>query len=166
MAPTLKELHRLKEKVGPLPPEPRSSFLEWNYDAEIFAFGKRLNEEFEEDSLRRALTHRSYCNKLKDEGKEGLVDNVELIAEGETFIKNCVREEYGKKYAPVIVDSLEKYFLSEKLLAHVAFYIGLKDIVLTAVNCRLRKKTNKNRCAYLRLLLGIPCGRCNFSKQF
>lgn len=134
MAPTLKALKRRADKLDPLPPTPRSSFLEWNYDAEIFAFGKRLGEEFQEDLLRRALTHKSYCNKLKDEGKEeSVVDNGELIEEGERFIKNCVLEEYGN-YPPVIVDNLERYFLSEKVLAHVASHIGLKDIVLTAVS--------------------------------
>lgn len=135
MAPTLKALKRRADKIGVQPPSPRSSYLEWNYDAEIFAFGKRLGEEFEDDLLRRALTHKSYCNKLKDEGTgESVADNGELIEEGERFIKSCVLEEYGKNYPPVIVDSLERYFLSEKVLAHVASHIGLKDIVLTAVS--------------------------------
>lgn len=135
MAPTLKILYQRREKLGPPPPEPRSSFLEWNYDAEIYAFGKRLGEEFKEDILKRALTHRSYCNKLKDENKEAdLLDNDEFIEEGEKFIRDAVREEYDNRYQPVIVESLERYFLSEKVLSHVAFYAGLKDIVLTAVS--------------------------------
>lgn len=49
-----------RKKVGPEKPEPRSSYLEWNYDAEIYAFGMRLNEEFDENILRKALVHRSY----------------------------------------------------------------------------------------------------------
>lgn len=135
VAPVLHELHSRRLKLGPEPPQPRSSFLEWNYDAEIFAFGKRLGEEFNEDLLRKALTNRSYCNQLKDDNKsEALVDNGEFVEEGGRFIRDFIREEYGKIYQPVIVDSLEKYLLSEEVLAHVAFYIGLKDIVLTAVS--------------------------------
>lgn len=139
VAPTLKELHRRQEKLGPPAPQPRSSFLEWNYDAEIYAFGKRLGEEFNENVLRRALTHKSYCNKMKEEnGADSVVeDNEGLIEEGGKFIRSFVREEYGKSYPAVIVDSLERYFLSEKVLAHVAFHIGLKDIVLTAVSMKI-----------------------------
>lgn len=135
VSPTLKALYRRRKEIGPDLLEPRSSFLEWNFDAEVYAFGKRLGEEFEEDVLKRALTHRSYCNKVRDErGEENsLTDNVEFIEEGEQFIKSYVRETYGRNYPPVIVESLEKYFLSGKVLAHVAFYVGLKDIVLTAV---------------------------------
>lgn len=147
VAPVLRQLNNRKKQIDPNDtPQPRSSFLEWNYNAEIFAFGKRLGEEFQEDLLKRALTHRSYCNKVKDEQQEEkLLDNEEFIEEGGRFIKDLVREEYGKSYQPVIVESLEKYFLSEKVLAHVGFYIGLKDIVLTAVSYLSRKGTLLNQ---------------------
>ncbi|KRT79671.1 hypothetical protein AMK59_8804, partial [Oryctes borbonicus] len=78
VAPTLHELQRRRDKIGPPKPEPRSSYLEWNYDAEIFAFGKRLGEEFKEDVLRRALTHRSY---VKSQG-----DNVQ-VEDNSAFIE-------------------------------------------------------------------------------
>lgn len=63
VAPTLHELQRRKVKAGPEPPAPRSDFLEWNYDAEIYAFSKRLGEEFKDDVLRTALTHESHVVK-------------------------------------------------------------------------------------------------------
>lgn len=128
-----------RKKIGPEEPQPRSSFLEWNYDAEVYAFGKRLGEEFREDILKRALLHRSYCNQRKGEGAdEESKDNVELIEEGGRFIKECVRNVYGK-YPETIFDSIEAYLLSEGVLSHVASYMGLKDIVLTAVNEMLCK---------------------------
>lgn len=58
--PTLKELKRRRDKIGPEEPSPRSSYLEWNYDGEVYAFGKRLNENFDEDLLKTALVNRSY----------------------------------------------------------------------------------------------------------
>jgi len=42
-------------EVGPEKPRHRSEFLEWNYDSEIFAFGKRLKDEFDENLLRLAF---------------------------------------------------------------------------------------------------------------
>lgn len=134
VSPTLRELYRRQKKLGPPPPQPRSTFLEWNYDAEVYAFGKRLGENFQEDLLKRALTHKSYCNKLKDQSEKEILHNEEFIKEGEQFIRNTVKDEYGKKYPPMVFESLEAYLLSEKVLAHVALHIGLKDIVLTEVN--------------------------------
>lgn len=63
VAPTLRELQRRKLKAVPEKIVPRSDYLEWNYDAEIYAFGKRLGEKFEQNILRRALTHKSYVVK-------------------------------------------------------------------------------------------------------
>lgn len=61
-------MQKRRKKVGPEAPQPRSTFLEWNYDAEIFAFGKRLQENFNEKILRIALTNRSYVQK--DDSKQ------------------------------------------------------------------------------------------------
>lgn len=60
VAATLVQLKLQRDKLGPEKPLPRSTYLEWNYDAEIYAFGKRLNEDFQEDLLRTALINRSY----------------------------------------------------------------------------------------------------------
>lgn len=62
MGPTLEEINRRKKKLGPQPESPRSSYLEWNYDAEIFAFGKRLHEEFDKKLLKQAFIQREYSN--------------------------------------------------------------------------------------------------------
>lgn len=68
----MKELRNRRIKIGPEPEQPRSSYLEWNYEAELFAFGKRLGEEFERNLLKKALIQREYANlqefKVKEEG--------------------------------------------------------------------------------------------------
>lgn len=65
-----------------------------NYNAELFAFGKRLQEEFDADSLREALTHASYIHKetlrqqelgVSDPGL-AMKDNSQLAARGERLI--------------------------------------------------------------------------------
>lgn len=73
VAPTLVEINRRKNKLGPQKPDPRNKYLEWNYEAEIFAFGKRLHEEFDKNLLKQAFIHREYANlqeiQAKDQGE-------------------------------------------------------------------------------------------------
>ena len=65
-----------------------------NYDAELYAFGKRLQEEFDDEALREALTDASYIAKETQRQQElgvshpGLAmnNNKELAARGETVI--------------------------------------------------------------------------------
>lgn len=136
VAPTLKILKNRRDQIGPEPPSPRSSYLEFNYDAEIFAFGKRLGEEFNEDLLRQALIQKSYVNKMKDSENpdQSIKDNSELEEEGGRFISEYIKEQFSGKYATEIVNSLHQYLTTESMLSHVALHIGLKDIVLTAVS--------------------------------
>lgn len=70
-----------------------------NYHAELFAFGKRLGEEFREDLLQCAFTHRSYIvqeeMKQKEVGIEdpklSLEDNQELARRGETLMSEYLK---------------------------------------------------------------------------
>lgn len=70
-----------------------------NYDSEIFAFGKRLGEEFDTKLLQQALTERSYIireeEKQKSVGIElpilNLTDNIELSIKGLDFIDDIVK---------------------------------------------------------------------------
>ena len=56
--PILIELTRRKREEKNKRPVIRSAFLEWNRDAEIYAFNVRLSEKFDADLLEQALTHR------------------------------------------------------------------------------------------------------------
>nr|XP_023014770.1 39S ribosomal protein L44, mitochondrial isoform X1 [Leptinotarsa decemlineata]XP_023014772.1 39S ribosomal protein L44, mitochondrial isoform X2 [Leptinotarsa decemlineata] len=137
VAPTLKELYRRRVKVGPEPEKPRSAFLEWNYDSELFAFGKRLGEEIDRDLLKRALIQKEFANlqEIKAEEK-GLpvpekIHNFALIGEGDKIISTYVRAELRKTYPEDIVNAVSDYLTSEDMLSHIASHIGLKDIILT-----------------------------------
>jgi len=58
--PTLFEIKEREKIAKPLPIEKtkRSNFLEWNHNAELYAFGKRLGEEFNIEKLLKAFIHR------------------------------------------------------------------------------------------------------------
>lgn len=63
-------MKRRRDKIGLEPEQPRSSFLEWNYEAELFAFGKRLGEEFDRNLLKKALIQREYANLQEFKAQE------------------------------------------------------------------------------------------------
>lgn len=127
----MRVLKRRRDKIGPEPERPRSSYLDWNYDAELYAFGPRLNETFKPELLQRALTHKSY----KNEGKS-TEDNEELIRNGEKLINTCINE-YLKVNVSKLPDdarnAIKNYLTSESTLAHIGKHIGLKDIILCNV---------------------------------
>lgn len=141
VAPTLKELYHRAKKLGPQPEQPRSGFIEWNYRSELFAFGKRLNEDFQLPLLQSALTSHSYV--LQEEKRQSdlgvaqtnvrIEDNRKLAEVGlkltEDYVKSFLRyslpkvPEEGQK---AIADSL----LSQASLAHIASHLGTKDLIL------------------------------------
>ncbi|XP_067015421.2 large ribosomal subunit protein mL44 [Anabrus simplex] len=143
VAPTLRELKRRRDKLGPEPPSKRSSFLEWNYKAEQYAFGKRLNEEFREDLLLQAFTHRSYIIQEEEKQKEvgiedpqlDLQDNRELVETGDQFIRQYI-STYIRRSLPRFpeegIRAVCDYLMSVELLAHISSGIGTKDLILSS----------------------------------
>jgi large subunit ribosomal protein L44 len=68
--PLNKVLYRKRLAAGPEPERPRAVWSNWNYDSEIFAFGKRLNEEFNESLLKQAFIDPTYAISQKNQLKE------------------------------------------------------------------------------------------------
>uniref|UniRef100_A0A2M4APV5 Large ribosomal subunit protein mL44 n=1 Tax=Anopheles triannulatus TaxID=58253 RepID=A0A2M4APV5_9DIPT len=143
VAPTLRELRRRREKMGPEAILPRSSHTDWNYNAEIFAFGKRLQEAFEPSVLQQAFTHRSFIEQEKqkqaavgiEEPVLGVHDNRELIEQGDALIQQYV-EAFLLKALPRLphqfIGSIRKALISEEQLARVSANLGTRDIILAA----------------------------------
>lgn len=84
---------RMKSMTKPHKVYPRSGFLDWNLEAELYAFGKRLGEDFDPDLLKTAFTFRSYVIKEESRQKDVGIDvadiqkdNLELIEEGSSMI--------------------------------------------------------------------------------
>uniref|UniRef100_A0A182YJT9 Large ribosomal subunit protein mL44 n=1 Tax=Anopheles stephensi TaxID=30069 RepID=A0A182YJT9_ANOST len=143
VAPTLREFRRRREKMGPEAVMPRSSHSDWNYSAEIFAFGRRLQESFDPNVLQQAFTHQSFIDqetrKQAAVGIEqpvlGVNDNRELIAQGERLIVDYV-EAFLLTALPRLprqfVSSVREALTSEPQLAHVSSHLGTKDIIMAA----------------------------------
>lgn len=86
----MRVLKNREDKQGGKVINPRNTFLEWNLEAELYAFGKRLGEEFDSDLLLQAFTDRSYVIKEELKQKEmdfdlKMKDNRELAEEGKFY---------------------------------------------------------------------------------
>ncbi|KAF5281870.1 hypothetical protein FQR65_LT14514 [Abscondita terminalis] len=151
VAPTLRELEKRRRMAGPQPLQKRSSYLEWNYEAELYALGKRIGEEFQPDILQRALVHKSYIIQQEISGNQignhidngnslalvsdsfsNFEDNTDLIKEGESLIVDCITKKFSSVYPAMVVKAICVYLTSNTMLAHVAAYMGVKDIILSA----------------------------------
>lgn len=143
VAPTLRELNRRSEKLGPQAPSPRSSFIEWNYRAELFAFGKRLQEEFNISLLQTAFTQQSYIAKEEakqralgiEEADIQMSHNSELAKKGAEIAKDYV-EAFLKYSLPKVPlegqKSITSFLLSIDMLANIALHLGMKELILDA----------------------------------
>lgn len=141
VAPTQIEITNRKKRESKSIPK-RSTFLEWNRSAEIFAFNKRLSENFKPEKLEQAFTFRSYVIQEEQRQKEmgikdpklDIQDNTEFIIKGEQLTSEIV-QNYLTQVLPLapesVIISLYNYLLSKEVLATVASHIGAKDIILT-----------------------------------
>ncbi|XP_059053051.1 large ribosomal subunit protein mL44 [Achroia grisella] len=140
VAPTLIQLKVREKKLGGKKTNPRNTFLEWNLEAELYAFGKRLNEDFDSDLLLQAFTDRSYVIKEEMKQKEmefdiKVKDNRELAEQGEKFLNEYIQmylETALPKFPLEGIAGIRRYLTTEELLAHVSQHIGTKDIILAA----------------------------------
>nr|XP_026489072.1 39S ribosomal protein L44, mitochondrial [Vanessa tameamea] len=140
VSPTLIELKYREKKQGGKVINPRNTFLEWNLEAELYAFGKRLNEEFDSDLLLQAFTDRSYVIKEEMKQKEmefdlKMKDNRELVKEGEKFMEEYIQlylEAVLPKFPVEGIVGIKNHLMSESVLANISLHLGTKDIILAA----------------------------------
>lgn len=143
VGPTLRELKCRRRKMGPEAEQPRSAHSDWNYNAEIFAFGSRLSEQFNTKLLQQAFTHRSFIVQEEQKQTEigiekpelGLKDNRELLEQGSKLIDDYV-EAFLLTALPKLprdgIRSIAAHLTQDESLAHVSKHLGTKDIILAA----------------------------------
>lgn len=140
-APTQKIITSRKRRLGPQPIPKRNSFIEWNQNAEIYAFNERLHEKFDLELLNRAFVFESYVKSEMEKQKatdENIIapdtkHNTDLYTKGSALTSKVVYN-YLSKSLPRVPDNgiraLHDYLLSEKVLAEVSQSIGTTHIIL------------------------------------
>merc|ERR1712001_777297 len=128
-------------KKGQVEVQRRSSFSDWNYQAEVKALQARLGEKFDGELLMRALVMESHLEqeRLKQEelGVEvtsQLTDNSELAEKGDEIIKTVLTRWLRSAYPLLpeeMITEVRQFLTTEQLLAEVGFHIGLREIILS-----------------------------------
>ncbi|ODM97938.1 39S ribosomal protein L44, mitochondrial [Orchesella cincta] len=124
-------------------PNPRYAFAEWNYKAELYAFGKRLGEEFDDGLLREALTDQSYIHTEREKQEKLGIDtsaleiknNQELSELGAQVTKDALLQFFQKEIPQFPAEghnALSKHLTSQQTLTEIATNLGFKDIILCA----------------------------------
>lgn len=114
----------------------RSNFLEWNRNAELYAFNERLSEKFDLALLEQALIHRSYIIKEEEaQRKQGIsdpkldvTDNRDLIQDGRKFVSK-VLQKYLFESLPNLPDDGIMYVLIISNYFHKIFFYRRNNIL-------------------------------------
>ncbi|XP_071943961.1 large ribosomal subunit protein mL44-like [Antedon mediterranea] len=139
------QIKKINSKFGEEKIKPRSHKENWNYSSELYAFGKRLGEEFSEDSLRAAFTNKCYIEReerkrgeLGLDGDSALVqlqDNTKLSTKGIEFIS-----EYVLTYLRCVLPTLPQegikaicdFLLDTDTIVNISSNLGVPDLTLSA----------------------------------
>ncbi|XP_062408102.1 39S ribosomal protein L44, mitochondrial [Sardina pilchardus] len=130
---------------GPPPPKPRSEKPNWDFHAEVEAFGTRLQENFQMERLKAAFVNPCYVRAEQERrgalGVESetaalaLKDNAELRARGlaltRDFLSDWCRASFPSlpaEGAAAVVDHL----MSPEVVCHVARNLGVDDLTMSA----------------------------------
>lgn len=137
----LEQMWMRRQIVGPEAPEPRSNKRNWNYDAEIFAFGCRLKENFQMDTLKRAFL---FPTKLEQDLKTSYKDakeasvsvdlkhNATFITRGKEIV-DVFTKAFLRYYYPAIPEegilAISNELCSMKRLDELSRDIGTTDLI-------------------------------------
>ncbi|XP_012781286.2 large ribosomal subunit protein mL44 [Ochotona princeps] len=140
-----KELERWRLLRCPPPPVRRSEKPNWDYHAEIQAFGPRLQETFSLDLLKTAFVNRCYIQseearrqKLGVDQEAALLnlkDNQELAEQGEHFSRACLTQLLQDQFPALPAEGLQglvDFLTGEETVCHVARNLAVEQLTLSA----------------------------------
>ncbi|XP_005993091.1 39S ribosomal protein L44, mitochondrial [Latimeria chalumnae] len=138
-------MERKRKLEGPPAPKPRSHQPNWDYHAEVQAFGHRLTETFFLDLLKTAFVNSCYIKfeeskRLelgldKDKVALNLKDNQELCEQGASFSSMYLTDFFKQTYPSMPsegVAAIVNYLLCQEVVCHVARNLGVEDLTLSA----------------------------------
>ncbi|XP_045415060.1 39S ribosomal protein L44, mitochondrial [Lemur catta] len=140
-----KELERWRLLRCPPPPVRRSEKPNWDYHAEIQAFGPRLQETFSLDLLKTAFVNDCYIKseeaKRQQLGIEkeavllNLKRNEELSEQGKSFSQTCLTKFLEDEYPNLPTEGIKglvDFLTGEEIICHVARNLAVEQLTLSA----------------------------------
>ncbi|XP_042535204.1 39S ribosomal protein L44, mitochondrial isoform X2 [Dipodomys spectabilis] len=140
-----KELERRRLLRSPPPPVRRSEKPNWDYHAEIQAFGHRLQETFSIDLLKTAFVNSCYIESEEARRQKlglereavllNLKDNQELCEQGLSFSQTCLTQFLENEFPDLPAEgikSLVDFLTGEEVVCHVARNLAVEQLTLSA----------------------------------
>lgn len=138
--PMLFELNRqirsILFKYGPETQKPRSQKENWDYESELFAFGKRIGEDLDKSILRQSLRQpNSLSDSTTTETAETALpepDNAVLAESGSLFASSYVQAFLSHVYPKLpheAIRAVSDHLMRTTLLSHIAKHLGIGDII-------------------------------------
>ncbi|XP_069753399.1 large ribosomal subunit protein mL44 [Narcine bancroftii] len=138
-------MERKRKIEGPPPPKPRSQQPNWDYHAEVEAFGHRLLENFNLDLLKTAFINPCYITfeearrhdlQLDKENiKLNLKDNQDLSKTGLMFVTTYLQDCLSHAYSNLPDDGIKaliSHVTGSQVVCHVARNLAVEDLILSA----------------------------------
>ncbi|XP_072330086.1 large ribosomal subunit protein mL44-like [Scyliorhinus torazame] len=138
-------MERKKKLEGPPPPKARSQQPNWDYHAEVEAFGQRLRENFNLDLLKTAFINPCYITfeearrrELRLEREDiplNLKDNQQLFEKGSVFAGTYLQDCFSSTYPNLPVDgvkALTNHITGSQIVCHAARNLAVEDLILSA----------------------------------
>ncbi|NXC49958.1 RM44 protein, partial [Penelope pileata] len=126
-------------------PRRRSEQPGWDYHAEVQAFSRRLQEDFDLDLLKTAFVNPCYIRSEEARRRElgvgqeaaalRLRDNGELSEQGAAFSRSYLGQRLGASYPHLPaqgVTALVDFLTGQELVCHVAQNLAVQDLALCA----------------------------------
>lgn len=143
VGPTLREIRKRKQLVGPEKAVNRTSFTDWNPNAELYAFSKRLSEDFQLPVLQKAFMHASYITQETARQKELGIEEPSLDVQDNQPLIECGSRLLNSYVASFINDNLSsapgqlktavtEYLVSNAVLAKLARNLGATTLILSS----------------------------------
>nr|XP_022344022.1 39S ribosomal protein L44, mitochondrial-like [Crassostrea virginica] len=138
--PYLREQVERRKKAGPELMRHPSLYGCWNHEVELFAFGKRLGEDFDEEILKEAFIVKSFIEKEMEERKKVGVEtqipdatcNEDLSMEGEQLVQKYLKAYLRFNFPYMFeegVSAICEYLMTTEILANVGKLIGIRDLI-------------------------------------
>jgi len=131
------ELNNKLKGINPI--DRRSSYSEWNYQAELAALNGRLGESIPLQMLSEVFITESHIQEEKEKQEKLNIDiklnlksNEELSVEGIGLLDRCLTS-WLRGALPALpeqgIQAVKEYLTSEDVLSDIAFHIGCKDLI-------------------------------------
>lgn len=132
-----------RDIIGPDKMRKRSEWFDWNYDAEIYAFNKRLHENVSDETLRCVFIDDSYIRMEEQKRKDMAVQDAELNLKSNSSLSALGEDVMSKfllrylraafQYLPEEgIRRVHDYLMSDDVLSHVSYNLGTKELIFCA----------------------------------